>query len=89
MYKLEIYGALCAAKSFAIKGTDADTDEFGEGSDESPDTAEDYACGNRRWRGRMPTSEVLTKYSITVEEYAIIVTDLENRLSFGLCVWCV
>jgi hypothetical protein len=88
MYELEIYGALCAAKSFAIKGKDADTDEFGEGSDESP-AAEDYACGNRRWRGRMPTSEVLTKYSITVEEYAIIVADLEDRLSFGPCGWCV
>ena len=88
-YTLEIYGALCATSTFIINGVGADSDDFGSQGDTSPEMAEDYACGNMQFEMNAPTEEVLSKYSITKEEYETIGRELEEKLSFGCCGWCV
>lgn len=79
----------CSLKTFTIRGVNADVYDFGDGSDESPDTADPYGCGDRRFRGKTPTEEVLHKYDITLDEYANIVALLESALYVGLCGWCI
>lgn len=87
-YELEIFGALCATSTFRINGIDADSRDFGESFDESPDTAEDYGCGNRVFRAHPPNPEIMDKYRISLEQYKAIARDLEDKLSFGRCGWC-
>jgi hypothetical protein len=87
--KFKVYGALCAMKTFNINGVDADKDDFGSQQDESPETAEDYACGDMRFTRKPSTPAVLSKYGITEEEYAGVCEKLEDELSFGCCDWCV
>ena len=36
----------------------------------------------------MPTQSILDKYKINVDEYKVIVEELEDKLSFGSCGWC-
>lgn len=88
-YKIEIYGALCACSKFIINGIDADADDFGERHDWSPETAEDYGCGDMRFTPKPATQEVLDKYHINTDEYNIIAEKLRGELSFGDCGWCV
>lgn len=88
MYEMEVYGALCALQVFTIKGIEADYDDFGDKGDQSPDTAEDYACGDMQFIPKRPTQEVLDKYKITVDEYNEIANELASKLSFGRCGWC-
>lgn len=87
--KFEVYGCLCAMRLFEVNGVRADSDDFGAQSDESPETAEEYACGDMQFRGVPATDKVLNKYGITLEEYGEIVSKLEEGLSFGDCGWCV
>ena len=87
--KLEIAGSLCWACLFSINGVDADPDDFGDKFDHDEENAEDYGCGDMRFDPKPATSEVLNKYSITVEEYAAVAGKLEEGLSFGACGWCV
>lgn len=82
------YHALCALQQFTINGIQAYESDFGSGSDEDPGEAEEYSCGDRRWRGRASTPEVLAKYGITQEEYDFICERLSSELSFGSCGWC-
>ncbi len=86
--ELEFGSALCYCPLFRINGIDAEERDFGSGSDESPDTAEDYCCGNRVFRGMPSTPELLSKYKITEAEYKEVVSQLEKGLSFGRCGWC-
>jgi len=88
-HHLKVFGCLCATEEFSINGIDADSSDFGEGDDISPETAKPYACGNRQFQPKMPTQEILDKYSITLSEYAEIASELQDRLSFGSCGWCV
>lgn len=87
--ELEIYGALCACAKFRINGVDADADDFGRSYDASPETAEDYGCGNRKFEPKMATQAVLDKYKITVDDYARVAEELAEKLSFGSCGWCI
>lgn len=83
------FGAyLCYTPVFRINGKSATSDDFGEKYDRSPETAEDYACGNMRFTRIPPTETVLAKYGITPEEYAEIASQLEEGLSFGCCGLC-
>lgn len=87
--KLEIYSALCSTSEFSINGVNADTRDFGSSYDNDRENAEDYGCGDRRFERIPPTAEVLSKYSISVEEYHEVCERLESGLSFGRCGWCV
>jgi hypothetical protein len=87
--EFKVYGALCEMETFIINGVDADKDDFGTKQDESPETAEDYACGDMRFTRKPSTPAVLSKYGITEKEHADICEKLEDGLSFGCCGWCV
>ena len=47
------------------------------------------ACGNMQFTGNQSTTEILSKYKITEEEYQEVVSKLEDGLSFGGCGWCI
>ena len=85
--ELEIYDALCAASTFVINGVLADSYDFGYQGDQSEDPP-DYCCGDMQFEGKAPTEAVLNKYGINKAEYALIVGQLETKLSFGSCGWC-
>ena len=87
--ELKFGTALCYTPTFRINGKDADTRDFGEQYDRSPDTAEDYGCGDMQFTRIPPTASVLSKYEISVDEYHEIAANLEDGLSFGCCGWCV
>ena len=87
--ELEFGTALCYCPIFEINGHDAEEDDFGEKCDQSPETAEDYGCGDMQFTRIEPTAEVLKKYEITEAEYSEICTQLEKGLSFGHCGWCI
>lgn len=86
--ELSFYGSLCSTAEFIINDIDADYNDFGEHYDASPDTAEDYSCGNRVFEPKAPTEEVLEKYKISGPEYYLIASQLEAGLSFGSCGLC-
>jgi hypothetical protein len=87
--KIEVYGALCSLSEFVINGVDADEDDFVDKYDHSPETAEDYACGDMRADLIPATEEVLQKYKITLSEYNTIAQSVAEKVSFGCCGWCV
>ena len=87
--ELEFGTALCYAPTFKINGIKADSNDFGEKYDRSPETAEDYACGDMQFTRVPPKPEVLERYGITEAEYALVAYQLESGLSFGRCGWCV
>ena len=86
--KCEAYHSLCALSVFEINGINADYEDFGEKEDRNPWGAEDYCCGDMRFEGKRPTTEILEKYKITIDEYNEICDLLEEKLSFGACCWC-
>ena len=87
--ELEFGTALCYTPTFKINDIEADSEDFGEKYDRSPETAEDYACGDMQFTRVPPKPEILEKYGITEAEYALVADQLENGLSFGSCGWCV
>lgn len=87
--KFKVYGCLCAMELFEVNGVPADSDDFGTQGDEDRENAEDYACGDMRFRRKEPLPEVLEKYHLTEDEYAEVAGKLEEGLSFGRCGWCV
>lgn len=87
--KFKVYGCLCAMELFEVNGVRADSDDFGDQEDEDCENAEDYACGDMRFRRKGSTPKILAKYSITEIEYAEVASKLEDGLSFGSCGWCV
>jgi hypothetical protein len=87
--KLKIFSALCSAKVFEINDIPADTSDFGESYDASPEEAKRYACGNRVFERIPSTKQILKKYKINQKEYDEIASELEEKLSWGSCGWCV
>jgi len=88
-YKIKAYDALCSLDGFIINGIEADEDDFVDKYDHSPETAEDYACGDMQADIISATSDVLEKYKITVDEYAEIAGKVAEEVSFGCCGECV
>ena len=86
--KFTVYGFLCAMEEFIINGVPASAEDFGSQQDESPETAEDYSCGDMRFTRGPSTPEVLLKYGITEKEYEDVCEKLEDGLSFGRCGLC-
>jgi len=87
--EIKSMGSLCALKTFTIKGMDGEYSDFGTKRDESPETAEDYGCGDMKFTSKPATEKVLSKYNISLEEYQTICEKLDEALSFGECGWCV
>lgn len=88
-YVIRVYDCLCELSEFTIGGIEADYNDFGDKYDADPESAEPYGCGNMRFFRKPSTEEVLVKYKITTDEYNIIADELEEKLSFGNCGWCV
>ena len=86
--KCKACDSLCSLEIFTINGIKADERDFGEQYDADPDNADEYACANMKFFPKLPTSEVLKKYNITVDEYKEICEKLDKELSFGECGWC-
>lgn len=86
--QLEIGKALCYTPVFIINDIPADSTDFGEQGDSSPETAEDYCCGDMQFTTIPPTPAVLNKYGITIDEYLKVSSALSEGLSFGSCGWC-
>lgn len=84
---LEVYDALCHTETFLINGVKADEDDFGEIIDREP--IYDYGCGDSHFTPMPSKPEVLEKYKINADEYKQICDELEEKLSFGSCGWCV
>jgi len=91
MVKFEIapWDALPCHATFIINGADADIDDFGSSGDDSPETAEEYGCGDHQFHAKMPTQKILDKYKITPDEYSEICIELEQKLDVGSCGWCI
>jgi hypothetical protein len=87
--ELEFYDSLCSTDVFRINGVPADHRDFGDSYDRSPETAEEYGCGNMCFERQPSTPELLAQYEITEAEYSEICDKLEAGLSFGSCGWCV
>ena len=87
--KLKVYSSLCECSEFKINGIDADYDDFGDKYDDCKANAQEYGCGNMHFHPKRPTQEILDKYKITVDGYNKIADELEEKLSFGSCGWCV
>lgn len=86
--EIQSYSALCELPVIEINGVLLEYEDFGEKYDTSPETAEEYCCGDMQF---IPFEEVkqetLKKYNITEEEYRKIQEKLDC-LSFGNCGWC-
>lgn len=87
--QLSFYGSLCETSEFKINGIDADSGDFGDHYDASPETAEDYGCGDKVFKPKEPTPETLAKYGINGPEYELVANALRDGLSFGNCGLCV
>lgn len=86
--ELEFGKSLCFTPTFRINNIDADSSDFGEKYDRSPEDAEDYGCGDMRFTRVQARPEALEKYGITVPEYELVAGQLEAGLSFGSCGMC-
>jgi hypothetical protein len=84
--ELSVYEYLCATEIFVINGVKANPMDFGEQFDR--DGRYGCACTNMKFTRNPPTKEILTRYSITKDEYSKICDALETKLSFGNCQYC-
>lgn len=87
--KLKVARNICEPDIFEINGIEADYNDFGEKRDSLPVSPYSYMCENMHFTPKPATQSVLNKYKIDVAEYADIASQLEEKLSFGRCGWCV
>lgn len=89
--ELKICQSMCDLDVFNINGGVAQVDDFGYLRDDSPERADDYGCGDRRFYAYEESLnlDVLEKYKITSLEYREICQKLEKGLSFGHCGLCI
>jgi hypothetical protein len=88
-FKHEVYGSYCAMDELTINGIQGDPDDFGTQRDASPETAEEYGCGDMTFFPKESTVQVLEKYNISECEYQQIASILADKLSFGRCGMCI
>ena len=79
----------CELEVFTINGIAANSMDFGDVYDHNEKSKEPYGCGNMYFEPKLPTSEVLQRYNITIDEYNTICMELRNKLYVGRCGWCV
>lgn len=84
------YHALpCHLEVFTINGKSADIEDFGDVYDHDEENADPYGCGDMYFEPKLPTSDVLKHYNITVDEYNTICMELKEKLYVGKCGWCI
>ena len=79
----------CELEVFTINGIAANYIDFGSVFDHNEKAKEPYGCGDMYFEPKLPTSEVLQRYNITVDEYNAICMELRNKLYVGKCGWCI
>lgn len=79
----------CELEVFTINGIAANSMDFGDVYDHNEEAKKSYGCGDMYFEPKLPTSEVLQHYNITVDEYNAVCTELEKKLYVGKCGWCV
>lgn len=79
----------CELEVFTINGIAANYRDFGDVYDHNEEAKEPYGCGDMYFEPKLPISDVLKHYNITVDEYNTICTKLENKLYVGKCGWCI
>ncbi len=87
--KLKVARNICEPDIFEINGIAADYNDFGEKKDSLPVSPYSYMCENMHFTPKFATQSVLDKYKINIDEYNIVAGQLEEKLSFGRCGWCV
>ena len=87
-YKIKAFLTRCSLETFVINGIQADENDFVDKYDHSPETAEDYGCGDMRADIKPASSKILEKYKIDVDEYEKIAKEVAEKVSFGYCHWC-
>ena len=87
--EIEVYSALCSLSIFKINDIEAEEEDFVYKYDHSPETSEDYSCGDMRADIKIPTDDILEKYKINLTEYNEIAFKVAEKVSFGCCGWCV
>ena len=78
----------CELETFTINGKAANSTDFGDAFDHDEEYSEPYGCGSMYFEPKLPTSEVLQRYNITVDEYNTICMELKDKLNVGKCNWC-
>ena len=79
----------CELEVFTINGITANYRDFGNTFDHNEKARKPYGCGDMQFEPKLPTSNVLKHYNITVDEYNIICMELKNKLYVGKCGWCI
>lgn len=79
----------CELEEFTINGKAANSRDFGDIFDHNEAERKPYGCGDMRFEPKLPISEVLQRYNITVDEYNTICKELGYKLHVGKCNWCV
>lgn len=79
----------CELEVFTINGIAANSMDFGDMYDHNEGVKEPYGCWDMYFEPKLPTSDVLKHYNITVDEYNTICMELENKLYVGKCGWCI
>ena len=79
----------CELEVFTINGKAADYRHFGSVFDHNEGKRKHWGCGDMYFEPQLPTSEVLERYNITVDEYNTICKELADKLYVGKCGWCV
>ena len=86
------YKDICSCHlMFTIDNMQASDSYFGEGYDDSPESAPDYGCGNRKWKVHDDYEKIqatLKKYNISKEDFNEICEFLIIKLSVGCCSYC-
>jgi hypothetical protein len=75
----------CRPEVFKINGVNAELEDFGSIEKEQGGW---YSCKNIRFQHKLPTTAVLQKYRISLEQYAEVVRELERRLDLHSCSMC-
>lgn len=85
--EIKTYQSLpCSEEKFFVNGIKACLEDFGEVDVEG---IGGYRCKLLGFKAKMPTSEVLTKYDLSVDEYKELVEKLDDVFNYGYCRWCV
>ncbi len=78
----------CGVESFTLNHKPAKIEDFGEIETEKGDSG--YTCTGIRFDPKLPTTEVLTKYHITVDDYKNISSMLNSVIHRSFpCYYCV
>ncbi len=88
-FEIEAFGSVCELKAFLINGKEADSVAFVDKYDHSPETGDDYGCGDMRADVKAPNTWALERYGITPDEFKTIAEAVAEKVSWGCCGLCI